>query len=229
MRGPVQSRVTIPIVIAICLALVAATDVSARSPMALGHSVDPAESRDMRAVDRVIEETGATPALWSLWSAWGSRGGQAACTPAKGNCAFPAEAARGLQARGITPLIWWTPLGPSEMERGVYARYIRIIRGRHDAYIRRWALDAKAYGGPIVLRFAHEANGQWYPWALARFDNTPLRFQKAWRHIWHIFRDVGATNVRFLWNPIEEGCLGCTPNFASRASTRATSTSTRWA
>jgi len=69
------------------------------------------------------------------------------------------------------------------------------------------------HGGPIVLRFAHEANGHWYPWGLARFDNTPWRYKQAWRHVWRIFRDVGASNVRFLWNPIEEGCGGCEPDY----------------
>jgi hypothetical protein len=188
------------------------SSVGARSPMALGTTVNPTDARDMGVVDDVVRTTGAKPALWSLWSVWGSRGGQQACTPAKGTCAFPAVAASGLKARGITPMIWWLPTGPDDAFVGTYSRYIRIIKGRHDAYIRRWALDARAHGGPIVLRFAHEPNGHWYPWGLARLDNSPKRFKRAWRHIWGIFRSVGATNVKFLWNPIEEGCAGCQPN-----------------
>jgi hypothetical protein len=203
----------IAVALVACLILLTGTSAIARSPMALGLSEDPAVSRDMSFVDAVIAETGATPALWSLWSTWGSRGGQGSCTPSGGTCAFPSQAAAGLEARGITPMIWWKPTDPANRAKGRYERYIRIIKGRHDPYIRQWALDAKAHGGPIVLRFAHEANGHWYPWGLAQLDNTPWRFKQAWRHVWRIFRDLGASNVRFLWNPIEEGCAGCIPDF----------------
>jgi hypothetical protein len=115
--------------------------------------------------------------------------------------------------RGITPFIWWQPSAPPGQERGEYSRYIRIINGRHDDYIRAWATDAMAHGGPIILRFAHEMNGKWYPWSITRRDNTPKRFREAWRHIWRIFRDVGASNVRFLWSAAKEDCKGCEPHY----------------
>ena len=38
-----------------------------------------------------------------------------------------------------------------------------VIRGAHDAYITRWAHGAKAHGGPIFVRFAHEMNDRHYP------------------------------------------------------------------
>lgn len=187
--------------------------VEARSQIALGHSVEPADARDMRVVDRHIARYGAKPAMWSLWSTWGSRGGEAHCRTGKGTCAFPAAAAAGLRKRGITPLIWWTPVAPPGQARGHYARYLRIINGHHDDYIREWARDAKVHGGPIVLRFAHEMNGKWYPWSVSRFDNSPKRFKRAWRRVWRIFQNSGATNVRFLWNAMPEKCVGCNPYY----------------
>jgi hypothetical protein len=209
----VRSRLTVASSLVLLLVVTASPLAAARSPMSLGHSVEPSEASDMRVVDRHTARYGRRPALWSLWSNWGSRGQGTACVPDKGSCAFPTDAAAGLRERGITPLIWWAPVAPPGQERGQYARYRRIIQGHHDAYIRSWARDAKAHGGPIVLRFAHEMNGKWYPWGLARFDNTPWRFKQAWRHVWRIFRDVGATNVRFLWNAMPEKCIGCSPHY----------------
>ena len=205
------SRIIAPLVIALLLVQLAGPNVVARSPVALGHSVAPADSAEMHVVDRHIAMYGRAPALWSLWSNWGSRGGRIGCSPESGTCAFPREAAAGLRERGITPLIWWAPVAPPGRESGTYARYVRIIRGGHDHYIRAWARDARRHGGPVVVRFMHEMNGRWYPWGLSRFDNGPRRFKQAWRHVWRLFRDVGATNVRFLWNPMPERCIGCAP------------------
>ena len=67
---------------------------------------------------------------------------------------------------------------------------------------------------PSILRFAHEANGKTFPWGVGRFGNSASTFISAWRHVHRIFRDVGATNVRFLWSVAKKGCgavKGCNP------------------
>lgn len=77
----------------------------------------------------------------------------------------------------------------------------RIIAGDHDAYIRRWASEAKAWGYPIMLRFNWEMNGAWFPWSETRNGNSRGQFVQAWRHVHGIFRSVGATNVKWVWCP----------------------------
>jgi hypothetical protein len=204
-------RVFASLLLALCLVPVAAVEASARGQVALGYSHDPAEfqDRDMAVVDATIEKIGVTPATWTLWSNWGSRGEGTECLPDVGRCAFPSEAAAGLMERGITPMVWWQPVAPPGPRREEFARYVRIIRGHHDDYITQWATDARDHGGPIILRFAHEMNGKWYPWSLDRYDNSPERFRMAWQHIWRIFRDVDASNVKFMWSPAREDCQGC--------------------
>lgn len=140
---------------------------------------------------------GQCPAMWSLWSDWGGD-----------NAAFPAGALpSALKARGITPMILWQPVDPRNLESQAYT-YERIVAGDFDAYIRQWALDAKAWGGPVVVRFAHEMDGSWFPWGTTARNlegNTPEFFIKAWKRIWKAFKGVGgvgATNVRFLWSPL---------------------------
>ena len=194
-----RSLVLLP-VMALALMLLATSSVAARERIALGVSSE--FSTDLAAVDAFTASVGAKPALWTLWSTWGDRGGRATCSRHIGSCAFPTTVARGLRAKGITPFIWWQPTDPVNPGAGVYERYQNIIKGKHDQYIRAWAQAAKAFGKPVIVRFAHEMNGDWFPWSLNKFkDNTPDRFKAAWRHIVTEFRQVGARNVKFLWSP----------------------------
>lgn len=41
----------------------------------------------------------------------------------------------------------------------------RFAAGDHDGYLRTWADALRAWGHPVTVRFGHEVNGWWYPWA----------------------------------------------------------------
>jgi Glycosyl hydrolase family 26 len=56
-----------------------------------------------------------------------------------------------------------------------------IAAGHSDRYLRRYAA----------------ADGRWYPWGWHHAD--PARWVAAWRHVVTVFRQVGATNVTWLW------------------------------
>src|SRR5206468_3672998 len=76
-----------------------------------------------------------------------------------------------------------------------------IASGAWDAYITRWAQAARTWGKPMRLRFAHEMNGNWYPWAEGVNGNVAGDYVKAWKHVRAIFWSVGATNVTWVWSP----------------------------
>jgi len=76
-----------------------------------------------------------------------------------------------------------------------------IINGNNDAYITKWALAARAWGHPFFLRFAHEMNGNWYPWSEKKNGNQAGEYVQAWRHVRNIFRQQGVTNVSWVWVP----------------------------
>jgi endoglucanase len=76
-----------------------------------------------------------------------------------------------------------------------------IANGLKDEYIRKMANDIKAYNKNITIRLFHEANGNWYDWALGDSKvNTNETFIAAFRHVVDIFREVGATNVKWDFN-----------------------------
>jgi glycosyl hydrolase family 26 len=100
-----------------------------------------------------------------------------------------------LRATGQTPMITWEPYEQS---------LSGIASGTYDSYLRESATLAKNWGGPLMIRFAHEMNGTWYPWAGS--NTSPETFIAAWKHVVSIFRSEGATNVEWVWSPnVQEG------------------------
>ncbi len=89
-----------------------------------------------------------------------------------------------------------------------------IVDGMFDATILDWAEGVKEFEKPILLRWGHEMNGDWYPWGGAKngggtldgfgdpaAPDGPERFVAAYRHIYDIFAATGADNALFVWCP----------------------------
>jgi mannan endo-1,4-beta-mannosidase len=159
------------------------------------------DDRSMSDLDALTAMIGGnTPAIVAVKSAWGDPSTQD----------FPTATANGLAARGITPMIWWTPKGGADDEP--YSRHRYINQGLHDKYIRDYARAVRDFGDMVLLRFAHEANGQYFPWSIHAYDNTPASFIAAWRRVHRLFQEEGATNARFVWSVSKEACVGgCNP------------------
>ena len=92
-----------------------------------------------------------------------------------------------LAQRGVVPMMTVEPGSASLQD---------ISSGRYDGYIHSEAANAISYGKEILLRFAHEMNGDWYHWS-----GDPSAYIAAWRHYVDVFRADGASNVKFVWSP----------------------------
>ena len=75
----------------------------------------------------------------------------------------------------------------------------RIIGGGHDAYIQGCAREIRAFGERILIRFAHEMNGFWYPWC-----GSPDKYKSAWNRMRSLFDAEGASNAEWVWCPNTE-------------------------
>jgi len=107
-----------------------------------------------------------------------------------------------VRARGSIPVVDWgswdvccDPVAQPDFKLG------NIRNGAYDAYIIKWAQAAHAWGNPFFLRFDHEMNGWWNPWAEQSNGNQPGDFVAAWRHVHDIFVAQGATNATWVWCP----------------------------
>ena len=64
------------------------------------------------------------------------------------------------------------------------------------AHSERWARQVAAYKGPVLLRFAQEMNGRWYPWSESTNGNHRGEFVRAWRHVHAIFDRAGSVALQ---------------------------------
>lgn len=77
----------------------------------------------------------------------------------------------------------------------------RIASGVFDGDLRKWASALQSWGKPLLLRFAQEMNGTWYPWSIGVNGNTAADYRAAWIRVRTVFADAGAQNVKFVWAP----------------------------
>lgn len=129
-----------------------------------------------------------------------------------GEQTFPQANLQLIARYGAVPLVYWSPWDrPYEEGRGPDKYSLTsIIHGDHDAYIDRWADGAREFGRPMIVSFANEMNGAWFPWSGLHYGgDTPLEedskkfqgpetFKAAWRHVVDRVRSRGAGNVQFV-------------------------------
>lgn len=120
----------------------------------------------------------------------------------------PLGALESVRAQGATPVLTWEPwfapsagTVPANASRQPAFALSRLLAGDHDHRIRTWAGALASWGHDVVLRFAHEMNGDWYPWGTGVPGNTAEQYVQAWHHVHDTFAAAGATNVRWCWAP----------------------------
>jgi beta-mannanase len=127
-----------------------------------------------------------------------------------GEQTFPTANVRLISRHGSIPLVFWSPWDRPYKEGRGPDKYslTSIIAGEHDAYIDRWADAAREFGRPMIVSFANEMNGSWFPWSGALYGGGqpvpaggfqgPETFKKAWRYVVDHVRARGADNVKWV-------------------------------
>lgn len=117
------------------------------------------------------------------------------------NQPLPVDLLGMIAATGSVPEITWEPWNPEDGPQQPLYGLGQIAGGRYDSYIAGWARAAAAYQGRLLLRFAHEMNGDWYPWSVSAGHGTPGDYVLAFRRVRLIFQDAGANRVEWVWSP----------------------------
>jgi mannan endo-1,4-beta-mannosidase len=159
---------------------------------------------DLRAVDRFTAATGSRPSVVQFTRAWaGDR--------------FDPAPFRAVAAAGAMPMLSWEPWDAALRTRAARElgdqpayRLSRITAGAYDPYIATYAKGVKALGFPVAIRFAHEMNGFWYPWAEHSNGNAAGDYVRAHRHVRDVFRALGADDVVWVWS-VNVSYPGSTP------------------
>lgn len=76
-----------------------------------------------------------------------------------------------------------------------------ILDGKYDAFLKNYAGEVAACGEPVLFRLANEMNGDWCVYSSWHTSKDTDIFKTFYRYVYHIFRDAGADNVIWVWNP----------------------------
>jgi hypothetical protein len=114
---------------------------------------------------------------------------------------FPEDSMDRIREHGSIPMFSWASQStPAKLDQPEF-QLSDTLEGRHDAYIREWAEEARDWGHPFFLRFNWEMNGEWFAWHEGVNGNRPGEGVAVWRRVHDIFTSVGATNVTWVWCP----------------------------
>jgi hypothetical protein len=130
-----------------------------------------------------------------------------------GEQTFPTENLNVIWRHGSLPLVFWSPWDrPYEQNHGPDKFSLNdIIAGKWDAYIDKWGDAARAFGHPMIVSFANEMNGDWFPWSGSYYGGDewddehaswkgPATFRAAFRHVVDRVRARGAKNVQWMFH-----------------------------
>lgn len=128
------------------------------------------------------------------------------------NAKFNTTFMNQLSSKGVIPVITWEPFDTVDLSSEINTNgkpQELIIQGVYDQYLREWAQSARKYKKPFFLRFAHEMNGNWYPWGGVT-SHSAEDYKTMWKHVYTIFEEEGATNVLWVWSPNNTDQYGVT-------------------
>jgi hypothetical protein len=139
--------------------------------------------RSAAAVAKVATEVGCRPALQQIFA-----------SVEDGISVKTLRASAGLLVLSLEP--WTTGRGEDQPDWSL----AETISGHWDRQYQAIARSLVEYRNPILVRFAHEMNGHWYPWGTAN-GNKSGQYVAAWKHVVDLFREAGVTNALWVWSP----------------------------
>jgi beta-mannanase len=119
--------------------------------MDFGDTEDDVTVENIEAFEKLVGKQQAIVASSSYW----------------GEQSFPTANLELIWRHGSIPLVFWSPWDrPYDEDQGPDKFSLaNIAAGKWDKYIDEWADAAKAFRHPIMISFANEMNGQWFPWS----------------------------------------------------------------
>ena len=170
-----------------------------------GAYVDFGEGEDdvtLEAIERFEKMVGKHQAIIGLGNFWGEQ-------------KFPIKNIHIITRNGAVPLLYWSPWDKPYTEGALPGRFnlYNILGGIWDAYIDKWADDARDFGKPLLVAWGIEMNGTWFPWSgyyygggQTDFLNEPSDylgpkiFKEAYRYVVDRVRAKGASNIQWVFH-----------------------------
>ena len=146
-----------------------------------------------------------------------------------GEQTFPTANLNLIWRHGSLPLVFWSPWDRPYEEDAGPDRFslVSVLAGKWNDYIDRWGDAAREFGHPLMVSFANEPNGTWFPWSGTFYGGGksvpghgsavptptpgwapkvpipyqgPEMFKKAYRYVVDRVRARGAHNVVWVFH-----------------------------
>lgn len=102
---------------------------------------------------------------------------------------------RDIREMNSIPLITWEPWN---MEEKTAIDYDGLLEGKQEDYLRNFCSQIRAYQKTVWLRFAHEMNGNWYPWSGLRIG--PEKYIRLYQYLRDFFKKEHCDNVKWIFS-----------------------------
>ena len=156
----------------------------------------------LEAIEKYEKMVGKHQAIIAAGNFWGEQ-------------RFSLKNAQIISRYGAIPLIFWSPWDKPYSEGDLPDRFnlYNILGGMWDAYIDKWAEDARDFGKPLLVAWGIEMNGTWFPWSgyfygggqkdLRKQPSTslgPKIYKQAYRYVVDRVRAKGARNIQWVFH-----------------------------
>lgn len=201
-RRSAASRLAVLLAAGLALLLAAtlssgAAAATTRGPIALGAYANGFTGAGTQ-LSQFESEIGAKVAIASSFRGWGD--------------VFPDSTQLQDANSGHTMLIAWD-LGATSA-----TNFLSFVQGKHNSYLAQEVAAAKKFGKTFYVRPWAEMNGDWQPFqptapgaTATPAGGTYGQFIAAWRYVVTYFRNHGATNVKWVFNPTTDTYAETTP------------------
>lgn len=111
---------------------------------------------------------------------------------------FAANLASLAQQHGVIPFIeiepWFTT--------STWPVFTDIAAGKYDSYLTQMGQAVKQFGHPVWMTYAHEQNGNWYPWGNGGPQKvTAAQWVASWQHVVTTVNAAAGNLVTWVWAP----------------------------
>ncbi|NQT23372.1 MAG: hypothetical protein HQ579_08075 [Candidatus Omnitrophica bacterium] len=105
------------------------------------------------------------------------------------------EIIKDVYSEGSQLIITWEPWYAKE-KKGI--DYEAMLSGKYDEYIEKFCDRIKTVKEAVLIRFAHEMNGNWYPWSGSIIGKE--KYKKIYQYVKDVFDKKGTANIKWIFS-----------------------------
>ncbi len=148
-------------------------------------------------VRSVLCETGIAPGIVLFYLQWRHPDGR---EPQLG------PSLEAIASMGAVPCITWEPMAIAGGKEVMIDHRV-VASGGWDGYLADVAATIRAFGNPVLIRFAHEMNLKRYHWGTEEAGygpDSPEIYRRLFRYVVAFFRKAGVRNALWVFCPNAE-------------------------